>query len=94
MPENNFSRLCGTNLVLLILRLGKVAFGPLQLVLQPVDLILQLCLLVLVGFLDGDDLHHLLVILCSLRFQLLLGLLEICAVPLNFLNKNSLKLQA
>lgn len=82
------------NLVLLILRLGKVAFRPLQLVLQPVDLILELCLLVLVGFLHGNDLHHLLVILCSLRVQLLLGLLEVGVVPLDFLNKSSLQLEA
>lgn len=74
------------------MRLGKVIFRPLQLVLQPADLILELCLLILVGFLHGDDLHHLFVILCSLRVQLLLGLLEVGAAPLNFLNKNSLKL--
>lgn len=80
------------NLILLILRLGKVIFSPLQLVLQPADLILELCLLILVGFLHGDDLHHLLVILGSLRVQLMLGLLEIGAVSLNFLHKNSLKL--
>lgn len=81
------------NLVLLILRLGKVVLGPLQLVFQPVDLILELCLLVLVGLLHGNHFHHLLVILCSLRVQLLLGLLEIGAAPLNFLDKNSLNLR-
>lgn len=74
------------------MRLGKVIFRPLQLVLQPADLILELCLLILVGFLHGDDLHHFFVIFCSLRVQLLLGLLEVGAAPLNFLNKNSLKL--
>lgn len=78
-----------TNLFFLLLCLGKVLFCPLQLVLQPVDLILEFGLLILVGFLHGDDLHDLFVILCSLCLQLLLGLFQVSAVSLNLLNENN-----
>lgn len=78
-----------TNLFFLVLCLGKVFFCPLQLVLQPVDLILEFCLLILVEFLHGDDLHDLFVILCSPRLQLLFGLLQVSAISLNLLNKNN-----